>query len=222
MPGLILLVVSSALALTLLAFNSFFSFQGFHKQVQPLNDWDTMALASSTRVSKITSNFLLALRDSLLASIDSYDKGEVDSKLNTERLTIVEEYFSDLQGKGLRNTIEFGLNPYGKQDSYEDYQVELIHSDYLPAKFDEDGKSYASTLLSTGQKTKPAATDVDEYINEAKLSLSSSLLDSLLGIKVADFVRDNSALLGITVSDSGLSLPVLANGLQVAIVTSSD
>lgn len=220
MQGLILLVVASALSLTLLAFNSFFSFQRFHNQVQPLNDWDTMALASSTRVSKITSNFLAALRDSLLASIDSYDNGKVNKQLNSERLDLARDYFSDLQGAGLKQTIEFGLNPYNKESNYQDYQVELIHSDYLPAKFDKDGKNYASTLLSGGQEILAAAVDADDYINDANLSLDSSLLDTLLDHESANFLRENSSLFGITVSDSGLALPKLANGLQVFITTS--
>lgn len=218
-----------AISFSLFLFNTFNSFKNFHQQSKSLSLWDTMVLASTNRVVYETNSFLAALKDSLLQSIKSYDpnSGRVDASLNAERVAIIQDYLSKLDlntNSALKNTIEFGLHPYNNQGSknYSDsYSATLVHSDYLPIKVNDVDKTYASSLVIDDQvTTKINIDDLQSKITDSdKLIISSDLLAKLVDADSFQLIEANPGLFNIKISDDGLSLSKLPNGIEVNVTT---
>jgi hypothetical protein len=223
------LAVIIAVSFSLFLFNTFTSFRDFHQQSKSLGLWDTMTLASTNRVVRETNSFLAALRDSLLQSIKSYDanNGRVDASFNAERINIIQDYLSKLDlntNSSLKNTIEFGLHPYNNQGSknYSDsYSATLVHSNYLPMKLDEIGKTYTSSLLTDNQITAKINMDdlQSQIIDGDKLRIDSDLLAKLVDADSFKLIEANPGLFNIEISDDGLGLNNLPNGIEINITT---
>lgn len=223
------LAVIIAVSFSLFLFNTFTSFKNFHQQSKVLGLWDTMTLASTNRVVHETNEFLAALRESLLASIKSYDpsSGNVDTSLNAQRLTIIQDYLSKLDlsaNSPLKNTIEFGLHPYNNQGSknYSDaYSTTLVHSDYLPIKVNENDKAYSSSLITDNQVSEKV--DINELESEIldgdKLIISADLLAKLVDADSLQLIEANPELFNMKISDDGLSMNNLPNGIEINITT---
>ncbi len=223
------LAVIIAVSFSLFLFNTFTSFKNFHQQSKVLSLWDTMTLASTNRVVHETNSFLAALKESLLQSIKSYDpsNGSVDTSLNSERITIIQDYLSKLDlsaNNPLKNTVEFGLHPYNNQGSknYSDsYAATLVHSDYLPIKVNENDKAYSSSLITDNRvREKIDINELEsEIIDGQKLIISSDLLAKLVDADSFNLIEANPGLFNIKISDEGLGLNNLPNGVEINITT---
>jgi hypothetical protein len=225
------MAVIIAVSFSLFLFNTFTSFRDFHQRSQSMSLWDTMTLASTNRVVRETNSFLAALKDSLLKSIKSYNpnSGQVDSSLNAERISIIQDYLSKLdlksQDSPLKYTIEFGLAPFDSKGSknYSDaYTATLVHSDYVPVKLDDSAKSYASSLLTDQQvAAKLNIEDLESQIMTSdNLKISSDLLAKLVDADSLSLIKSNPGLFNIEIRDDGLNLNNLPNGIEVNITTS--
>lgn len=212
-------------------FNSFQGFKSFHQSSKSLNLWDTAGLASATRVAKETNSMLLSLRDSLIASIESYNPntGKTDENLITERLNILTNYFNNINLNNpkniLKNTIEYGLSPYnnqGYQKNYQNYQINLSHSDYLPMKFNPNDKSYASSLITNSQNSNTISIDelANQIIAGNNIKISQSLLNQLLESDQAILIQNHPELFGLIITNDGLSFDNLPNTIELDITTS--
>lgn len=221
-----------ALSFSLFLFNTFSGFREFFNHSQSLNLWDTMTLAATNRVTRETNNFLIALRESLLDSIQSYNtsNAQVDTNLNAERASIVRDYLSKLElgsrNNELTNTIEFGLHPYDNSaasDYSKTYEATLVHSDYLPTKTNDTDKSYASSLITDQQiLTKLDIHELESKILDGdKLIIDSALLSELLDLDSFKLIEANQALFNIELRNDGLGFNNLPNGIEVDITTSS-
>jgi hypothetical protein len=225
------MAVMIAVSFSLFLLNTFTNFRDFHQRSQSLSLWDTMTLASTNRVVRETNGFLASLRESLLTSIKSYDplSGRIDSSLNAERISIIQDYLSKLdlrlQASPLKHTIEFGLSPFNNKGSknYSDaYTATLVHSDYVPVKFDDNVKTYASSLLTDQQvATKLNIDDLESrVISNDTLRISSELLAKLVDADSYKLIEANPGLFNIEITNVGLNLDNLPNGIEVNVTTS--
>jgi hypothetical protein len=225
------MAVMIAVSFSLFLFNTFTSFRDFHQRSQSLSLWDTMTLASTNRVVRETNSFLASLSESLLTSIKSYNpvSGQLDSSLNAERITMIQDYLSKLdlrlEASPLKHTIEFGLSPFdnkGSKNYSEAYTATLVHSDYIPVKLDANTKSYASSLLTDQQTiTKLSVDDLEsKFINNDTLRISSELLTKLVDADSYKLIEANPGLFNIEITDAGLNLNDLPNGIDVNVTTS--
>lgn len=221
MFGFLILIITAAISVSFLAFNSFASLQTFHNQTQVLGDLDSVTLATTNRVNKITNSFLTDLRDSLIASIQAWDDESLSLELKNARLALVQEYFTGLaDGSQINASIEFGLNPnQSEQVSFQSYETSLIHSDYLPNKLDSNSQAYASSLVDSSEDTYQASTDSSEFITGDILAISPNLLNQLLEEDSVQFVTDHLASFGLSLDETGLALPKLANGISIQLLT---
>ncbi|MDA0773066.1 MAG: hypothetical protein O3C63_09005 [Cyanobacteria bacterium] len=221
MFGFLILIITAAISVSFLTFNSFASLQTFHNQTQIVGDLDTVTLATTNRVNKITNAFLSDLRNSLIASIQAWDDQPLSLELKNARLALVQEYFSSLtDGSQINSSIEFGLNPnQTEQVGFQSYETSLIHSDYLPNKLDTSSQAYASSLVDSSVEIDQASTDSSEFITGDILAISPNLLNQLLEEDSVQFITDHLASFGLSLGETGLALPKLANGISIQLVT---
>ncbi|MBT6842814.1 MAG: hypothetical protein HOA17_03330 [Candidatus Melainabacteria bacterium] len=221
MFGFLILIITAAISVSFLTFNSFASLQTFHNQTQVVGDLDTVTLATTNRVNKITNAFLSDLRDSLIASIQAWDDQPLSLELKNARLALVQEYFTGLtDGSQINSSIEFGLNPnQTEQVAFQSYETSLIHSDYLPSKLDTSSQAYASSLIKSSEETSQASTDASEFITGETLAINPDLLTQLLDADSVQFVTEHLVSFGLSLAETGLALPKLANGISIQLVT---
>lgn len=213
LPSIIILI---SISLCTLIFSSFTSFKNFHQASRVLASFDTTVLASTNHISKKTNNFLAELQNSLLASLEAYQRGSFNKSLNRERIDLVKNYLSSIdpeQNQDLKNTIEFNLQN-------QDYQTELIHSDYINPQLDGIDNKYASSLISGEEGLNNLNLNELEasFINNDQIQISPELLSSLVGSQALSIIQQNHSLFGLELSNNGINLPMLANGIKISLV----
>ncbi len=219
--------VMIAVSFSLFLFNTFGSFKNFYLQARSFSIWDTMTLAATNRVTRETNSFLLKLQDSLIKSLESFNNGQVDSSLNQERLSLVNDYLAQLDlntNSPLKSTIEFGLQPFdnkGAKNYSNSYNASLVHSDYFNNETINADKNYASTLISNEHVARTFTVDdlESQIIAGDNLKISSDLLLGLVGQEALNTIQANQAVFNIEVTDAGMGLNNLPNGIQVDIIT---
>jgi len=227
MIGFYSLVLAVGVAFSTFAVTTFNSFQNFNSKTSQLIDYETTALASSNRVAKESSKFLNNLKTSLADSRDPEkeaitEKEPISSGAASPSpqdhlpIELLEELIANLEDhtdNQLNKTISYGLK--GKQD----YKLELIQSDYIPAKLKKEDKKYASTILllrgAEGDVAIQPVEDLGSFIENNKLSISEKLLSDLFSEKKVEEILTKQEELGLIVSSSGLNLENLPNGLRL-------
>ena len=142
MIGLYSLVIAAGIVFSTFAITTFNSFSTFQSRTSQLIDYDTTALASSTRIAKESSEFLTSLRGTLNGDDSSPSLRAKRSNLPSELLETLIDDLKPHSDNQLSKTIAYGL------DGEQDYKVELVNSDYIPVKLQPSDISYASVILS--------------------------------------------------------------------------
>lgn len=188
-----------------------------------------MMLAAATHSGKISSNFLLELQKSLVASLsslklDAYNMKVVDQQLNLDRLELLKNYADQFNSNALTETLLLGLNPSQIQglrldDRYKDFGVEFYNSRFLKPKLTQEDEFLRSTLLTRNHLG--SLIDLDQFhqkfIVDSKLQISSNLLELLVNSNAYEILEANQELFAIQIDDSGLDLDDLVNAIAISI-----
>ena len=214
MIGLYSLIIAAGVAFSTFAITTFNGFSDFQSKTSQLIDYDTTALASSTRIAKESSKFLTDLKLSLNGSSLSEASRPVE---------LINELIDDLElhsENQLNKTISYGLK--GKQD----YKIELIQSGYIPPKFKDSDKKYASVILSEVERSQSSLRahrsnlpidDLYQFISDNKLKISETLLSSLFSDDKVEELKAKQSERGLNIVYGGLSLENLPNGLKLKL-----
>jgi len=200
MIGFYSLVVAIGIAVSGFMVTTYNGLSKFQSQTSQLVNYETTALASSNRIAKESAEFLTSLKPSLRGENEMSEvaiQSEVSSPAESleELITNLEDH-TDNQ---LSKTLSYGLK--GKQD----YKLELIQSDYIPAKLKDSDKKYVSVILSDksvilsdksvilSEAKDPMqnlndveispSPDLNNFIQNNKLKISEKLLSDLFSEK---------------------------------------
>ena len=235
MIGFYSLVFAIGIAFSGFLITTYNGFSKFQSQTNQLVNYETTALASSNRIAKESAEFLTSLKESL-RGVNEMNDPHVTTFLRTgckaiSPAELLEELITDLEAHSenqLSSTISYGLK--GK----EDYKLELVHSDYIPAKLKDSDKTYVSVILSDksvilsdksvilSEAKDPmqnfeiqSTEDLSRFIENEKLKVSKTLLNDLFSEEKVEEILTKQDELGLIVSSDGLRMTDLPNGLRL-------
>ncbi len=216
------IAVFLVLILSSLLLSVYSSFKDFTRQSRSVFDMDIASLASSNYVAKQTNNYLYKLQQKLLERMTDFEQYRVGRSPDKTQESLARElkndYLNFLQSLSLdeagdlKQTFYYGFE---KQASFENSNISLIHSDYLPGKLQASDQNYASTLVEDSQQEKLELDDLSSFTDSGKLKISLALLEILVGQEYSQDIRNNDNFFGLWISDSGLDYSLLPNGIAV-------
>ena len=222
------LVIAIGIIFSLFLYSTFVSFQKFHERVNPFRNWDLASLASASRVSKESSEFLSALQESYKLSLQEFQVNgtALDSQVEA-RNTLLGQFSAKLTAT-LPNTINQGLNfnnanGLNDKQKYQDYTYSLIHSSYVPASILAEDKKYTSTLISEDKVSADIDTGRITTLNDSgKLKVTENLLQTLVGTDATEIIKANQSHFGTEIAPDGLDMATLPTGVKLNIKYDSD
>ncbi len=200
-------------SVTLFLVTTYKGFQNYHQVEAVTRAYDTSSLGSAARVARSATNLISSLSESLES------ESATSSAAIAARYEALQNYLREIDsatnGSTLTKTINLGLS-YGINRSLHDgYVVDLIQSNYIPPQMSSSDPRYAQTLISPDNLTKLVDLNSlrSDFAAAQSIRISPKLLNSIT--KRAPEIQANPAAYGVELSDRGIDIANLPNGVQI-------
>ncbi len=204
-------------SLSLFLVTTFKGFDNYHQVQRVTRSYDTSSLAAASRLARSGSNLLAGLSSSL-AGANATSAVEINN-----RYQLLQNYFSEIDisvsanPSLLMDTISRGLTYGSNKTLHNNYTVDLVQSNYIPAQTSLTQPRYTQTLVTDEHIAKivnpiQLRSDLDAGAN--RLRISSAMLSVLLSDSSA--IKANPSAYGLEISDRGIDLNTIPNGARIS------
>lgn len=221
------IVIFITLALSGFALSVYINFKNFSLEAEALFNNDIAVLASSNYLTRQTNDYLFKLRKILIDRVQDLHVTRAGLRPNRSEAEYLGQLIQDYRDfiasvnpnleNNFKKTLLYGIELEENNFELESIKIDLINSDKLPKKLNEDGQAYASSLLDDKAYQKIDFDRIKTFGDSGELKLSPQLIELLVDNETKNEIYRSPSFFGINASEDGLDFASLPNGLEVGM-----